>query len=140
VYSFFVVSKNKTLVSQFFCFFGVFLVLMGLYGALRIVHIRVRSVPYPQKGVFPATFLLPGEYSSFGRESDCNPYPQVYYDLDGKTARPPTPDEVAVSQEQTKRCIAGFDEDRSKAEQYDKNQAAFLIFVGLGLVASRRFL
>ena len=125
-------------------FLGVLFLLMGLYGAVRFIHIKMRSVPYPIRGVYPSVLMLSGTGGSgYSRESECEQYPQVYYDYDtnGKqTPRPPTPEESAVSEEQAKRCVRGFDEDRSKQEQYDKNQTAFLLFVGVGLLFSRKSL
>lgn len=124
-------------------FIGIFLFLMGLYGAVRILHISSRAVPYPSRGIFPNTVLLPQNSTVYLRESECDPYPQVYYDygLDGKqTPRPATQEELDTQQQQTSRCINGFEEDRAKQKQYDKNQSAFLIFVGAGLLLARRFL
>jgi hypothetical protein len=40
----------------------------------------------------------------------------------------------------TARCVNGFDEDRAKQRQKDKNESAFLVFVGAGLIFARRFL
>lgn len=129
--------------SQWIGFIGIFLFLTGLYGTARILHISSRAVPYPSRGIFPNTILLPQNSTAYLRESECDPYPQVYYDygLDGKqTPRPATQEELDVQQQQTKRCINGFEEDRAKQRQYDKNQSAFLIFVGAGLLLARRFL
>ncbi|MBI2591045.1 MAG: hypothetical protein HYW33_04245 [Candidatus Blackburnbacteria bacterium] len=129
--------------SQWMAFFGALLTLIGLYGAGRMLHISTRGVPYPSRGIFPDTILLPQNSTVTLRESECDPYPQVYYDYspDGKqTSRPATQEELDVQQQQTLRCINGFNEDRAKQKQYDKNQSAFLIFVGAGLLLSRRFL
>lgn len=133
-------SRPSSVVLQLIGFVGFFLLLMGTYGFIRIVHVTSRGVPYPSNGVFPHLLTLPGSSIYWGRESDCNPYPQVYYTEDGTTSRPPTEDEAAVQNEIANRCTAGFDEDRSKQKQYDKNQAAFLVFVGAGLLAARRFM
>ncbi len=128
---------------SWFQFFGVLFLLIGLYGVLRILHVQVRHVPYPIRGVIPNTFITSSENTtSYTRESECEPYPQIYYDYgpDGKQVpRDASPEEIAVAQEQAKRCVRGFDEDRSKQAQYDKNEAAFFIFLGLGLLASKRF-
>lgn len=136
------VDTHTSSAPQWMGVIGFLLVFMGLYGAIRMTHISVRGVPYPSRGVFPNTVLFQGDSVSYGREGDCDPYPQVYYDYgpDGKqTSRPATNEELGVQQEQSKRCVNGFNEDRSKQRQYDKNQAAFLIFVGTGLLFARRF-
>lgn len=136
-------ETQRPSVSQWMGFVGFLLVLIGLYGVIRIIHVSVRGVPYPSRGMFPSTIIFPG-ISTYGtRESECDAYPQVYYDYgtDGKqTPRPQTQEELDVQQQQAKRCSAGFNEDRSKQKQYDKNQAAFLLFVGTGLLFARRFL
>ncbi|MBI4028757.1 MAG: hypothetical protein HY376_00090 [Candidatus Blackburnbacteria bacterium] len=127
--------------TQWMGFVGILFVLIGLYGALRIIHVSVRGVPYPYSGVLPSNLLLP-KTLNFAQESQCDPYPQVYYDYgpDGKqTPRPATQDELNSQEQQRMRCIAGFNEDRSKQEQRDKNESAFLIFVGAGLFLLRRF-
>lgn len=134
---------NKSVIGQFMFFTGLLLVLVGLYGFIRIAHVTLRGVPYPIRGVIPATILTPEESISFGRESECDPYPQVYYDFDkdgGQIPRQATEQELAVQEQTTKRCISGFNEDRARQKQYDRNQSAFLIFVGAGLVFARQFL
>lgn len=136
-------AVNISRVSNWMFFLGVLFLLMSAYGIVRMLHIQVRRVPYPAAGVYPPTILFPGTSNYFfNRESECEPYPQVYYDYDSngkQTARPANAEELLV-QEQTKgRCLAGFEEDRSKQRQRDRNQSAFLGFVGFGLVFSRRF-
>ena len=109
--------------SQWVGFIGIFLLLMGLYGAGRMLHISTRGVPYPERGVFPDTILLPQNSTLVLRESECDSYPQVYYDYspDGKqTPRPATQEELDAQQQQTLRCVNGFNEDRAKQRQYDK--------------------
>lgn len=135
-----VTTQHPTRVSDWMLILGTILLLMGAFGFLRIVHVSLRHVPYPSSGVLPATILTPEDNTSFGRETDCRLYPQPYYEADGKTLRPPTEDEKALQEEITRRCINGFDEDRAKQKQYDRNQSAFLIFVGAGLLFARRFL
>lgn len=128
-------------------FIGVLLLLAGVYGALRIIHVSVRKVPYPSSGVLPSTVLFgsanlsffSANLSFFGRESECDPHPQTYYDKDSNS-RPPTDEEKAVEERVSLRCRRGFDEDRAKTKQYDRNLSAFLVFVGGGLILSRRFL
>lgn len=135
--------KGSSVTSLIF-FVGVLLILVGLYGFVRIVHITLRGVPYPMHGVIPATILTPGESISYwGRESECDSYPQVYYESDkdgNQIPRKATKEELAMQEQSSKRCVVGFNEDRAKQNQYDKNQSAFLVFVGAGLVLARRFL
>lgn len=114
--------------------------MIGAYSFVRILHIKARGVPYPSAGVMPSNLLFAGAFpSSFGRESDCNPYPTLYYEEDNKTTREPTEDEKMLEQKIQERCVQGFNEDRAKTRQYDRNLSAFLVFVGAGLVLSRRF-
>lgn len=120
-------------------FLGALLFLMGLYGFIRVAHVSLRHVPYPINGVLPATILTPEISNNWAHESDCDPYPQLYQDVNGKP-REATQEEISQAQKLTDRCIQGFEEDRAKQKQRDKNESAFLVFVGAGLVFARRFL
>ena len=136
-------TETQTKGSQLMLFFGSLFLLIGLYGGLRIVHVQVRKVPYPSSGVFPQNLLFTQNTTSYGRESDCDQYPQVYYDYgtDGKQKpRPATEEEIGVQQQLLVRCINGFNEDRAKQAQRDRNEAAFLIFVGAGLLIARKII
>ncbi|TSC90111.1 MAG: hypothetical protein G01um10145_215 [Microgenomates group bacterium Gr01-1014_5] len=128
-------------VSRVMYFLGILLFLMGTYGSLRIVHVSYREVPYPSAGVMPSTLLFSGSYALTygGRESDCDPYPMIYYEEDNKTPRDATEEEKTLEQRMQERCVQGFNEERAKTRQYDKNLSAFLVFVGVGLIFSRRF-
>ena len=136
-------ETNTSKVSSWMFLLGALLLLMGLYGFFRTVHINYRQVPYPAAGVFPATFILPGVTTYYSRESECEPYPQLYFDIDNmgkQVSREATEDEIRVQEENKARCINGFEEDRAKQKQRDKNQVGFLVFVGAGLILSRRFI
>lgn len=127
-------------VSRFMFLLGALFLLMGAYGFIRILHVNMRSVPYPSTGVLPSNILFDrGTYSSFGRESDCDPYPTLYFEEDNRTAREATEQERMLEQKVQERCVQGFNEDRAKTKQYDRNLSAFLVFVGAGLVFARRF-
>jgi hypothetical protein len=137
--------EYRSSVPQWMFFIGVLMLLMGVYGLLRMIHISARSVPYPAQGVFPSNILFSNNqfFNTYSRESECEPLPQLYYDygLDGKTTpRTPTEEEKMNEERQMSRCINGFEEDRAKQRQRDKNQAIFLVFLGVGLVFSRRFI
>lgn len=122
-------------------FLGILFLLMGIYGFLRIAHVSLRGVPYPSAGVLPSNILFDrmNTYSGLGRESDCEPYPALYYQEDNKTLREATEQERVIEQKIVERCIQGFNEERAKTKQYDRNLSAFLVFVGAGLIFSRRF-
>lgn len=127
-------------VSRVMYFLGILLFLMGIYGLLRIVHVSYRKVPYPSAGVMPANLLFSGSSTlNYGRESDCDPYPMIYYEEDNKTPRDAMESETMLEQKMQERCVQGFNEDRAKTRQYDRNLSAFLVFVGAGLIFSRRF-
>ncbi len=134
------VVEQRTRIADWMLVLGLLLTLMGLYGFVRIVHISSRGVPYPLGGVLPSTILLPSTTSSFGHETDCDPYPQLYYEADNKTVRQPTEAESYISQQLKQRCVNSFDEDRSRQAQVDKNTSSFLVFVGIGLILGRSLL
>lgn len=131
--------KVGTNVFGWMFFLGLLLLLMGAYGAFRIVHVTSRGVPYPSTGVLPANILFERGPFFYARETDCKTYPQIYYELDGRTPRQPTDDEKVVAGQGEARCVQGFVEDRQKQLQYDRNLSAFLVFVGGGLVLASRF-
>lgn len=126
-------------VSSWMFFLGLLLFLMGLYGFIRILHVSIRSVPYPINGVLPATIITPEVSYNSAHESDCNPDFRIYTDTSGMP-RQPTEAELEQSAKISGRCVQGFEEDRAKQKQHDKNQSAFLVFTGLGLIFARRFL
>lgn len=133
------VAINPT-TSSFMYFLGVLFLLMGVYGVIRIAYVTARNVPYPSAGVYPAIALFERNMvAGLGHETDCKPYPQLYYESDNKTIRQPTQEENWLQEQITQRCIEDFNEDRAKTFQYDRNMTAFLIFVGLGLILTRRF-
>lgn len=130
--------EYRTRVTDWMFFLGLLLLLMGLYGELRIMHVTSKGVPYPSAGVLPSNILFDRpNVGAFNHESDCNPYPQLYFENDLKTPRQPTMEESTQQEQLKMRCIDAFNEDRSKTLQYDRNQSAFLLFVGLGLIISR---
>ena len=118
---------------------GVLLFLSGFYGAIRIYHITQRGVPYPATGVLPSNLLFDRGPFYYARESDCKTYPQVYFELDGKTSREATEFEKMAGVQGEERCLQGFNEDRQKQLQYDRNLSAFLIFVGGGLITAVKY-
>ncbi len=132
--------KVNTASSSLLYFVAILLVLVGLYGVIRMAHIAKRGVPYPSAGVYPSNILF-DRIGSMGylRESDCRSYPQLYYQTDAKTLRKPTNDELALQDEITTRCVDGFNEDRAKTQQYDRNLSAFTIFIGVGLLFANRY-
>lgn len=132
-------TRIGTSVPAWMFFIGTLLLLMGLYGALRIAHIMQRGVPYPATGVLPANFLFDRGPFYYARETDCKSYALTYYEVDGKTPRPATEDEKSATVQNEQRCSQGFEEDRQKQRQYDRNLSAFLIFTGAGLLLSSRF-
>src|SRR5438046_2313971 len=127
------VPVYRTKVSDWMFFFGLLLTLMGVYGLIRVADINRRGVPYPLNGVMPATVLTPTTNYGFTHESDCDPYPQLYYEADNKTLRQPTEQESGQAQQLKDRCVNEFNEDRSRQRQNDRNESVFLVFVGMGL-------
>lgn len=124
---------------RFFSLLGLLLFLMGLYGVLKIGFNILVLNRYPMDGAIPQNILISDSSALYAREIDCISYPQSYYGIDGNS-REPTKEEQLIARQQEERCLKGLEEDKKRLMMADINKSAFLVFLGLGLVFSKKLL
>lgn len=151
-------SKNSSAYS-WLTFLGILFLLIGIFASFRTVFNMVAFDKYPQMGVLPVS-IFP-EDSFYPREADCN-YPAPYQALDtqpmtiesepvsGSSTTTPDDKTVAVSsnevepqqktfeQKQMEACLANIEESRKTTKVNDISKSLFFLFVGAGLLISRR--
>ncbi len=134
--------------NQWLTFIGVILLLTGIYGIARTSINLVAFEKYPQEGVYPALpFFQSTSYPVpmvYGREGDCIAnYSIIYptYDSTGKPVKQ-TEEEKAEAQKnldiQKQNCLDGVREARDKAKINDISQSLLILFLGTGILVSRR--
>lgn len=135
-------TKNSWVV-----FIGFVLALVGVYGCARTMINMIAFEKYPQEGVYPALpFFQPAYPTYFGREGDCLAnyginYPM--YDASGKPVKQ-TEEEKAEQKKQQEiqkqNCLDGVKESRDKAKVNDISQSLLALFIGAGVLASKKIL
>lgn len=127
-------EKNTSRANTWVTFIGVILLLVGIYASARtVINLKAFS-KYPQAGVL--SFSFGGQAPYYQRESDCS-YPQSYYAPDGQV-RPPTDAEKKQEQDTVKRCVDAVTDSREQAKVNDISQSLLFLFLGVGVLASRR--
>lgn len=117
---------------------GMLLLLVGIYATVR-TGINFFAFPkYPQEGVL--SFNFTGTPPYFQREQDCN-YPIIYYeDNNSSKERSATESEIKRDEETKRSCLQGVADQREAAKKNDISQSLLFLFLGAGLLVSRRFL
>lgn len=127
--------SQKSKVPVWITFIGLVLVLVGLYATTRTIVNLVAFEKYPQVGVLTLSFTGMPQY--YQQEKDCV-YPQIYYSADGRTTRPGSPEEKANEKIQQRNCLEGIKDLRNQAKVNDISQSLLFLFLGLGVLASRK--
>lgn len=122
--------------SSFVSFLAVLFLLLGVYVGLRTGLNILTMKKYPTVGVLSGVNPFFPPYVQ--REEDCY-YPTPYFSLDGKS-RPPTPEEKKMEEDQKKRCIDSVQAARDLAKTNDINTSVLFLFLGAGLLVSKRFI
>lgn len=113
---------------------GSVLLLVGIYCGLRIAVNSYIFDRYPTTGVLQiASFPMYGQ-----REEDCD-YSAPHYSYDGKP-RDATEAEVKIEEMQVEGCLSAIKETRRVAFIQDVGTAAFFLFMGMGVLITRRFM
>ncbi len=126
-------SKEKKIPS-WITFIGVVLLLIGIYGAVRTGINLSFFEKYPPEGILGIPWAQP-YYPQ--REQECM-YPHPYYEPDGKTTRPATPEEKENEAISTQICLDGAREARERAKINDLSQSVLFLFLGIGILTTRR--
>lgn len=117
-------------------FVGVIFLLLGVYTAIRVAANLKMYEKYPTVGVLNLNIF--GTYTiAPQRDEDCS-YITPYYGPDG-TLRAATADEKTNELMQKENCLKGVTATREATKTNDINTAIFLLFMGAGLFALRKF-
>lgn len=137
--NFLIMEITAKKVSPWILFVGFILLIIGLYGAGRIaVNVTVLD-KYPTTGIYKlwdSGYPYDGKGMYTQREQDCL-YPMTYSNPDG-TLRPGTKEEIERDTAQQKICVDGVTETRNNAKVNDISQALFYLFLGAGILVSRK--
>lgn len=126
---------NKPKAHTWIAFVGSVLLLIGIYASVRTTLNVMLFDRYPQNGVLSINFNA-GSFPYFQLEKDCG-YPQTYTTTDGKP-RPASPEEKKNEQEQKRLCLEGVKEARNNAKVNDINSSLFFLFLGAGILVTRK--
>lgn len=129
--------KTKTTAEIWITFFGLFILLLGVFAAGRTAfNIYKFGERYPQSGVL--AFNTSGTPPYIQTESNCNTMSSPSYDASGK---PMAPDEAQkkLDAQNKKNCLSGIEETREQVKWADIGTAVMLLFVGAGILSTRRF-
>ncbi len=124
-------AKTKTGMDKFILFVGVLSVLLGMFSAFRVgLNYKLYPGKYPTAGIFS-----PGYYGQ--REEDCI-YPMGPYFTEKSVPRKPTAEETEMEKLNQERCLSQVKEARKTTEISDLNTIAFFLFIGIGVLASKK--
>lgn len=124
--------KTNTGAMAWITFIGLIMLLVGIYGSVRTVLNFTLFPKYPTSGAINLT----GTPFYFGpREEDCmyisSPPPMM--GTDAKAA-------ATETEIQKKNCLAGVKSAQEQAKVNDIGQSALFLFLGVGILASRKYL
>lgn len=123
---------------SFVTLIALLLTLAGLFSVIRVALHLVFSDVYPANGVLPPLAVSSSLYPvPFQREEDCE-IGQYFYGMDGGL-RQPSDQERRMEKENKDRCLDNVRYVRQQAKLSDVSTAAFLLFLGLGLLLVRPF-
>lgn len=122
--------------SSWITFIGIVFLLIGIFASARTIYNIATMPAYPQSGVL--YFNTSGMVPYFQRASDCT-QTQPYYGQDG-TVRQPNEAEQKQQTMTQDNCLKGVTDAQQQAKTNDIGTSVFFVFLGLGVLLSRRFL
>lgn len=135
-------SNNKSKFPTWVTFIGFLLVLLGVYGSVRTAINLVLFEKYPSAGVYSFNFMGVPYYQQ--REEDCEnislgypPPVDISTGISGKFS------EGQMKNEQEKQkmlCLSSVRESRSQAKINDISQSILFLFLGAGVMVSRKYI
>lgn len=116
---------------------GLVLLLLGVYGAVRTVVNLAVFPKYPTNSVYSIPF---GSVPYYGpREEDCTTMPGPF--LTDTSVKELNEEALEKEQEQSKQaCLSGVVQAREQAKVNDISQSALFLFLGGGILISRKWL
>ncbi len=125
--------ENQKLVPAWVTFLGLILFLLGIYGSVRTAVNLVAFPRYPSSGVY--YFNLSGFPSFTNSESDC----ETGYGI-MPLAEPGKDVSLEEKEKQIQACLSGVREGRAQAKVTDISQSFLFLFLGLGVLLTRKSL
>ncbi len=129
-------ADHPTHFSPWITFIGIVLLLIGIFASARTIYNITVMPTYPQSGVlfFNTTGMVPYYQSA----SDCA-QTQPYYGQDGNVRQPSAEEQKQQNMTQ-QNCLKGVTNAQQQAKMNDIGTSVFFVFLGLGVLLSRRFL
>ncbi|MBU2542973.1 hypothetical protein KJ707_00175 [Patescibacteria group bacterium] len=115
---------------------SVIFLLVGIYSMTRVIVNLKFFDKYPMTGVLYFNFYGVSPY--YQKEEDCV-YPITYIDDKG-TARKPSQEEQDSEKNSQDRCLNDVKSNRDNAKVNDINTSIFFIFLGSGILITKKFL
>jgi hypothetical protein len=110
------------------------LLLIGIYASLRTMINMKFFDKYPTAGVLTLSFVYPPYYP---KEEDCF-YSQPYFDEKGKI-RKATIEELSSEKIAQQRCVNDVKNTRENTKMNDINMSTFFLFLGAGILITKKF-
>lgn len=117
-------------------FIGIVLLLIGIFASVRTLYNTTMLAAYPQSGVL--YFNMSGMVPYYQRASDCIQN-QPYYGADG-AVRESSAEEKKQQMLTQENCLKGVVDTQAQAKTNDIGTSAFFLFLGVGVLLSRRFI
>lgn len=127
---------TESKMSSWVTFIGVVLLLLGIYGSVRTVINMYAFDKYPQGGVLALN--LSGQPPYYQKETDCSYPTSPVYDSVGKPI-PITAEQEKMDAQNKINCLASVKDAREQAKVNDISQSLLFLFLGVGVLVSRRF-
>lgn len=116
-------------------FIGIVLLLIGIFASVRTLY-NTTMMAYPQSGVL--YFNMSGMAPYYQRASDCIQN-QPYYGADG-AVRESNAEEKKQQMLTQENCLKGVADAQHQAKTNDIGTSVFFLFLGVGVLLSRRFI
>jgi len=126
-------NNNNSWIEKIINFLGWFILLLGIYAAIKTSFNIFYYKKYPVDPVIGPAFFYP-KY-----EEECyeqNNYP--LYDEKGKL-RKPTSEEEKIRKENINNCINKINKQREITKQNDMWTSFMLVFLGVGILYTKKF-
>ncbi len=120
--------------SNWISFISIVCILIGFYALARLTFNLVAYPAYPMTGVIP--FFQTNQYVQ--QERDCQYPPMTYYNTDGNM-RKATAEEMQFETQQRQMCLDTVRDARILAKTNDINFSLFFLFIGIGIVVTKKF-
>lgn len=133
-------SNNKSKFPTWVTFIGFILVLLGVYGSLRTAINLTLFARYPATGVYVLNFMGMPYYQQ--REEDCENIPTIYPPSDVQIPIEDFSKEESIKDQEKQKlfCLGTVKDSRQQAKINDISQSLLFLFLGTGVMVSRKYI